>query len=211
MGKRVGRPSWFKMFLHQKALIDSVPDKTAGVALKAAFRYFDTQELEELEPLAFAVFSVIKPYIDESFEDFQAASEKNRENIRKRWRIPSDTTGTSGYHSYHSIPSDTKNTEADAEAETDTEEEEDCCCFPAVSEKTDYIPPTIDEIREYCDNNNYTFDPVYFESYYRARGWMLGNVHMQDWKAVADNWQQKEGKPNGQTEHRDTWQVGTVV
>ena len=123
--KKEGRPSWFKMFLHQKALIDSVSDEMAGKALKAAFRYFDNEEVGELDPLAFAVFSAIKPYIDESFADFQATSEKNKENIKKRWAnrgIPNDTTRTTGNHSIPNIPSDTKNTEAEAEAEAEAEE-----------------------------------------------------------------------------------------
>lgn len=124
--KKDGRPSWFKMFLHQKALIDSVSDETAGKALKAAFRYFDNEEIAELDPLAFAVFSAIKPYIDESFADFQATSEKNKENIKKRWAnrgIPNDTTCTTGNHSIPNIPNDTKNTEAEAEADAEAKTE----------------------------------------------------------------------------------------
>ena len=39
MGKnKMGRPSWFKLFLHHKSLIDAVPDEVAGRALKAALR-----------------------------------------------------------------------------------------------------------------------------------------------------------------------------
>lgn len=85
MAKKVGRPSWFKMFLHQKALLDAVPDETVGKALKAVFQYFDTGEVVDLDPMAFAVFAAVKPYVDESFEDFERTSERNRMNIAKRW------------------------------------------------------------------------------------------------------------------------------
>ena len=71
MAKRKDRPSWFKMFDHQKALIDSVPDEVAGRAIKEVFRYFAFGEVGEMEPLVFSVFASIKPYIDESNEDFQ--------------------------------------------------------------------------------------------------------------------------------------------
>ena len=116
MAKRKDRPSWFKMFGNHKALIDSVPDEVAGRAIKAVFQYFDTSEVMEMEPLAFAVFASIKPFVDESFADFQKIREKNAKNIRKRWdnKIPSDSTGTSGNHSIPNIPNDT---EAEAEAE----------------------------------------------------------------------------------------------
>ena len=85
MAKKVGRPSWFKMFLHQKALLDAVPDETVDKALKAVFQYFDTGEVVDLDPMAFAVFAAVKPYVEESFEDFERTSERNRMNVAKRW------------------------------------------------------------------------------------------------------------------------------
>lgn len=84
--KNVKRPSWFKMFLHQKALIDSVPDETAGKALKAVFLYFDSGEVQELDPLTFAVFASIKPYIDESIDDYTDSVESGRAGAKKRWQ-----------------------------------------------------------------------------------------------------------------------------
>lgn len=83
MAKGTGRPAWFKMFLHQKALIDSVPDETAGRALKAVFLYFDTGEIANLDPLSFAVFATIKPYVDESFDDYTRDVENGRKGGRK--------------------------------------------------------------------------------------------------------------------------------
>lgn len=77
------------MFLHQKALIDSVPDEIAGRALKAVFAYFDNGELIDLDPLSFAVFASIKPYIDESFDDYA----RDVENGKKGGRPPK----TQGY------------------------------------------------------------------------------------------------------------------
>ena len=63
MARKEGRPAWFKMLRNQKALIDAVPDKSAGRALKAIFSYFEDGKLpDDLEPLEFAVFSAVKPY-----------------------------------------------------------------------------------------------------------------------------------------------------
>lgn len=85
MAKKNGRPAWFKMFLHQKALIDSASDETAGKALKAVFQYFDTGEVVELDQAAFIVFSAIKPYIDESYADYQRSVETGKAGGNKRW------------------------------------------------------------------------------------------------------------------------------
>ena len=84
MAKKEGRPAWFKMFLNQKAIIDVVSDETAGKALKAAFQYFDTGEIVELDQSAFLVFSVIKPYIDESYEDYRRSVEAGKDGANKR-------------------------------------------------------------------------------------------------------------------------------
>lgn len=87
MKSRSKRPTWFKMFSHQKAIIDSVSDETAGKALKAAFAYFDNQEVCDMDPTVFAVFSAIKPYIDESFSDYQRSVDSGRAGADKRWGL----------------------------------------------------------------------------------------------------------------------------
>ena len=125
MAKKESRPAWFKLFRHQKALIDSVPDESAGKAIKAVFQYFENGEVPPLSPLEFAVFSSIKPYVDESFEDFAETSRKSKENIQKRWSKEKRTSGnqslpvvpvvTSRTSGNQSLPLDTKNTEAEAE------------------------------------------------------------------------------------------------
>lgn len=111
--KREGRASWFKIFLHQKALIDAVPDESVGKALKAALSYFDTGEIPILNPLENAVFSSLKQYIDESMQDYQKFSEAGQKGNKKRWGnevSPPDTPRSPAVAPYH-----------EAEAEADTE------------------------------------------------------------------------------------------
>lgn len=121
MAKKSNRPMWFKLFLNLKALIDSVPDDTVGKAIKAIFTYFDSKEIVEMDPLVFAIFSAIKPYVDESFSDFELTRVRNRNNVNSRWG-KSCTTGTS---CINSLQLDTKNTEAEAEADADADAEGD--------------------------------------------------------------------------------------
>ena len=89
MARKQKRPSWFKMVLSQKALIDSVSDEVAGKALKTAFAYFDEgfaggEAPSDLDPLVFAVFASIKPYIDESFEDYRKSVEWGKDGADRR-------------------------------------------------------------------------------------------------------------------------------
>lgn len=112
MAKKESRPAWFKLFRHQKALIDSVPDESAGKAIKAVFQYFENGEVPPLSPLEFAVFSSIKPYVDESFEDFAEKSRKNKAIADERWKKRKSTSRT---QSLPVVPIDTNDAEAEAE------------------------------------------------------------------------------------------------
>lgn len=81
------RATWWKMLYHQRAAISSVSDADAGRGLKAAFAYFDGEDInsEELTPGAFTVFCVIRPYIDESIRDFEASVQNGKKGGTKRW------------------------------------------------------------------------------------------------------------------------------
>ena len=215
MGKnKMGRPSWFKLFLHHKSLIDAVPDEVAGRALKAALRYFDTGEVVELDSLAGAVFAALKPHIDEAFEDFRRSVDTGRAGGQKRW----SKEGAKGDRPpigplYHPIG---VSTEADAEAEAEAEGEEE-----GEGDKADkppkpahISPPSVDDVRAYCDKQGYTtIDPERFVSYYAARQWMAGQTAITDWRAAVDSWHRKDmdKNGNGQSESKPLWTVGTVV
>ena len=79
------RPTWFKMFLHHKALIDVVSDEVAGKALKACYAYFDNGEVRDMDSMAFAVFASIKPNIDESWADYEKQVKDGKDGADKRW------------------------------------------------------------------------------------------------------------------------------
>lgn len=58
--------------------------------------------------------------------------------------------------------------------------------------RTRFIPPTVDEVRTYCQENDYLINPEYFVDYYTANDWMAGKNKMKDWKAAVRNWNRRE-------------------
>lgn len=114
MCKGEKRPSWFKLFLHQKPIIDSVPDEVVGQAIKAAFHYFATREELQLDVLPMVVYSSFKPYIEESFTDYERDVRNGRKGGRPQ--KPPVTPGKGG------VP---PRTQAEAEAEADAEAEKE--------------------------------------------------------------------------------------
>lgn len=95
-----------------------------------------------------------------------------------------------------------------------SEMEESRCCFTGNPQKNQsFVPPTVEEVRAYCNDNNFSFSPEKFVDYYQARGWTISGAVMFDWKAAARIWARKEEKNgrNGKTENKASWTVGTVV
>jgi len=62
-----------------------------------------------------------------------------------------------------------------------------CSC----STQQQFKKPTIKEIQDYCSERGNKINAEYFFDYYEAKGWLLGNGKMKDWKAVIRNWEKK--------------------
>ena len=73
-----------------------------------------------------------------------------------------------------------------------------------------FSPPSVEDVREYCKEKGYNVDPERFVDYYISNGWKVGRNPMKDWQAAVRSWERKE-KPNGKTESKPLWNVGTVV
>lgn len=71
-----------------------------------------------------------------------------------------------------------RNSEREIQEETDTN----------VSVKKKFTPPTVEEVKEYCDEKGFSFDPGAFVDFYESKNWYVGKNKMKDWKAAARNW-----------------------
>jgi hypothetical protein len=59
------------------------------------------------------------------------------------------------------------------------------------SNKEQSIPPTVDEVRAYCDSRSNGIDPEMFIAFYEARGWKIGKDRMKSWKACVVTWEKR--------------------
>lgn len=71
------------------------------------------------------------------------------------------------------------------------EENEDSATPPPTRSKR-FVPPSVDEVREYCQERGNSVDPQRFVDYYSSNGWMVGKTKMKDWKAAVRTWEQRE-------------------
>lgn len=61
--------------------------------------------------------------------------------------------------------------------------------------KKKFIPPTIEEVTEYCNQRGNTVDPEGFIAYYTSQNWKKANGRpVIDWKACVITWEKKEAR-----------------
>lgn len=57
-----------------------------------------------------------------------------------------------------------------------------------------FVPPTIEEISEYCRERKNNVNPEKFFDFYESKGWMVGKNKMKDWKAAVRTWERGDNK-----------------
>ena len=55
-----------------------------------------------------------------------------------------------------------------------------------------FAPPSVDEVRAYCSQKDYTFDPEAFCAFYASKGWKVGRQPMRSWRDACTTWQKRE-------------------
>ncbi len=57
-----------------------------------------------------------------------------------------------------------------------------------------FVPPTLEEVREYCLGRGNNVDPEKFLDFYQANGWVQGRGKpIKDWKACVRTWEKGDG------------------
>ena len=55
-----------------------------------------------------------------------------------------------------------------------------------------FIPPTEEEVKQYCLESGYVLDAQRFVDFYECKGWMVGKNKMKNWKAAVRTWVKKD-------------------
>ena len=55
-----------------------------------------------------------------------------------------------------------------------------------------FTPPSLEEVKEYCQERQNSVNPQAFIDFYKSKGWKIGKETMQDWKAAIRTWESRE-------------------
>lgn len=80
----------------------------------------------------------------------------------------------------------------DKDIEEDKEKESEVCMGADArtpKKSTKFIPPTLEEVTDYCKERKNRVDASRFVDFYTAKGWMVGKNKMKDWKSAVRTWE----------------------
>ena len=92
------------------------------------------------------------------------------------------------------------------EIDKENKKENTILISPVVNTKTAraiFLPPTISEVKEYCEKRKNGISPEQFVNFYQSKGWMIGKNKMKDWKAAVRTWEIQNRKNNGNNQTSD--------
>ena len=69
-------------------------------------------------------------------------------------------------------------------------------------EEAPFVPPTLEMVQAYCEEEGYHIDPGAFMAYYDAVGWSVGKKTMKSWKRAAAYWERNEKKWKAEAKER---------
>lgn len=148
---------------------------------------------EQLGEGGMVAFSFIADKVSDALQKYRETSEKRKEAASKRWD-KSETMQTDA-NECKSIQVDAKAPKTKTETETEIETKKEN--VKSSGRATRFTPPTVEEVRGYCQERRNTVDPQRFVDFYAAKGWRVGNQPMKDWRAAVRTWEGREG-PRGQ-------------
>ena len=149
-------------------------NEEVGILFRACLVYSSTgEELEIDNRLVRSLFMVQKRLIDEAKDHYQHISDKRKAAISTRWNT----------NEYKCISSDTKNTNVDNKEERRKKKK------LSKESKSEFTPPTEQEVTDYVNEKHFSVDPARFCSYYEMYDWKVKDKPMKDWKAAVRYWE----------------------
>ena len=193
------------IYFDLRPCLQRLTNEQKGALFSAILDYAENGVLPELDNVAVGVaWDFVKPRIDRDAETYASKVEKARAAINKRWAAPTNTDVYGGIRGntdvYERIPTTT--TTSTSTPTTASNGGMPLDAAPPTTSKpkaTRFVPPTLDEVREFVQSRNSPVDPQGFIDFYESKGWVVGKSPMKDWKAACrnaegwDRWRQKPG------------------
>jgi hypothetical protein len=161
-----------------------------GRLFLAILEYVNEMELSPLQGAEQIAFLTIKGQIDRDLRDYTTKAEANRENGRKGGRPPKTQMVISETQKTQMVFSKTQKTQ-EKEKDKEKDKEEISPPNPPQGGVRKFVPPSVEEVKDYCKSRKNSVDAETFVNFYASKGWVIGKSPMKNWQAAVRTWEQK--------------------
>lgn len=185
-----------KQFTFYRSYLDAIirlPKKEQGAILLAICQYaLNESEPTGLSPIAETVFTLVRPTLDAGRRKANAGEAGGKSEAKQK-QNGSKTEAKAKQTARE------KEGEVEKEVEIEVEIEKENECYrekthDGVEKKQRFVPPTVEQVAEYCLKRGNKVDPQRWHDHYSAKGWVVGKSPMKDWKAAVRTWEQRDAE-----------------
>lgn len=195
----------FVFYIEWCDILDDLPDDQAIVLLRAINRFVKTREDTKIDnPTLQAIFNMIKRKIIEDSDKYAEVCRKrsearNRNRNQEQEQNPQESTSVTSDNNCQQLSQESTSV-SDSDSDSDSVSDCECvseCDYDLLIKKEKnkkekskrFIPPTLEEVKAYCEERKNDIDPQQFLDHYEANGWMRGKNKIRDWKACVRTWE----------------------
>lgn len=183
--------SSFTFYLSFEKAISKLDDNNQLIVYRAISRYSLFGEIPQVDGFAAIAWELIKPILDKSrIRSINGAKAKGKSKP--------NLVGNQNAVSKNGAKTKLKQSKNEAKTKRDRDRDrdriniEDKSSNNGADKSTRFVPPSLIDVQEYIQKNNYLVDASTFIDFYTSKGWMVGSNKMKDWKAAVRTWQRKQ-------------------
>lgn len=187
----------FVLYTDYRRQFDLLTDAELGQLIRAVMDYVETGHPPNLPAGPQMAFAFISAQIDRDMKKYQEVVEKRRAagsagGKQKASNYKQNIACLANASTCKQTLHDNDHVNENDIKKKDTK----------VSKEKSFVPPSVENVREYCQEGGYKVDAECFVDFYASKGWMVGKTKMKDWKAAVRNWSRNDQKPSPKTGNR---------
>lgn len=190
----------FVLYTDYRRQFDLLTDAELGQLIRAVMDYVETGQPPDLPAGPQMAFAFISAQIDRDMKKYHEVVEKRRaagsaggkqKASNAKQNIAGLANASTCKQTVANLPDNVNDNDNDIKKK-DTK----------VSKEKSFVPPSVENVREYCQEGGYKVDAECFVNFYESKGWMVGKNRMKDWKAAVRNWSRNDQKTSPKAGNR---------
>jgi hypothetical protein len=202
----------FVLYSDQRSIIDMLPNGKAGILLKHIFAYVNDENPVNDDPLILLAFEPIKLQMKRDLIKWETTKEgrsvAGKASAEARKLLKETQQSSTNSTNVNFVQQSSTNSTVNVNDNVNVNVNDNVSVIKTNTEKSKrFIPPTLQEVENYCFDRMNNISPQHFIDHYTSNGWLVGKNKMKDWQSAIRNWErtnkQFNNNQNGTTKIND--------